>query len=171
MSYVTGRTLSEISQWLTATEQRSIDRTLGAYARTLTTLSSAQFGTLRCVSTRKGSTSWRKVFLGLIEAALRDAEDMLVNIPYDSIRYYIERHSPALNEVTEPRLIALDACEPENVLVDEHTKQITGLIGFSNVIWGDTLMCGGIASGTPAFFEGFGQCPVRHGSVKARILM
>jgi hypothetical protein len=171
MSYVPGRTLSEISSWLTATERRSIDRTLGAYARTLTTLSSAQFGTIRCVSAKKGSTSWRKAFLGLLEAALRDAEDILVTIPYDSIRYYIERHSHMLDEVTEPRLVALHACEPENVLIDEHTKHITGLFGFSNVIWGDALMCGGLAGGSTAFYEGFGQCPVRHGSVKARTLM
>jgi aminoglycoside phosphotransferase (APT) family kinase protein len=171
MSYVPGRTLSEIASWLTATERKSIDRALGAYVRTLTTLSSTQFGTIRCVSAKKGSTSWRKAFLGFLEAALRDAEDILVTIPYDSIRYYIERLSYALDEVTEPRLVALDACNPDNVLIDEHTKQITGLIGFSNVIWGDALMCGGLAGGSSAFYEGFGQCPVRHGGVKARILM
>jgi hypothetical protein len=77
MSYVPGRTLSEIASWLTATERKSIDRVLGAYVRTLTTLSSTQFGTIRCVSAKKGNASWRKVFLGFLEAALRDAEDIL----------------------------------------------------------------------------------------------
>jgi hypothetical protein len=170
-SFVPGRTLSDISSWLTAAERKIIDRTLGAYARALTALSATRFGTICNISAKKGSTSWRKEFLALLEAVLRDAEDILVNIPYDSIRYYVERHSHVLDEVTEPRLVALYACEPENVLIDEDTKQVTGLVGFSDVIWGDSLMCGGLANGSSAFFEGFGECPVRYGGVKARMLM
>jgi hypothetical protein len=103
--------------------------------------------------------------------ALRDGEDMLVTVPYDSIRYYVGRHSAYLDEITEPRLVALNVCEPQNVLLDEHTKQVTGLVGFSNVIWGDPLMSGGIANGSEAFFEGFGECPSRVGGAKVRQLM
>ncbi|KAF3005148.1 hypothetical protein E8E13_010458 [Curvularia kusanoi] len=96
---------------------------------------------------------------------------MLVTIPYDSIRYYVTRHSRALDEVVEPRLVALDMCSPDNVLIDEHTKCVTGLVGFSNVVWGDALMTGGLADGSEAFFEGFGECPARLGSVKIRMLI
>ena len=123
------------------------------------------------VFAKKGSDSWREAFLALLEAALRDSEDILVTMPYDSIRYYVGHHAHFLEEVTEPRLVALHACDPTNVLVDETTKQVTGLVGFSNVIWGDPLMTGGMADGSEAFFEGLGECPIKTGGVKARLLM
>lgn len=148
-----------------------VDQTLGSYVRSLTSLSSTQFGTACRVFDNKGCKSWKEAFLALLEAALRDTEDMLVNIPYDSIRHYVTKHSHVLDEVTEPRLIALDVCEPDNVLIDEYTKRVTGLVGFSNVIWGDALMSGGLANGSEAFFEGFGECPARTGTVKIRMLM
>lgn len=171
MSHVPGRRLSELSSHLTATERSTIDRTLGAYVRSLTSLTATQFGMTHRVFAQKGCKSWREAFLALLEATLRDAEDILVTIPYDSVRHYVGKHSHVLDEVTEPRLVALNVCNPDNVLIDEHTKRITGLVGFSNVIWGDALMSGGLANGSEAFFEGLGECPVRTGGVKARMLM
>lgn len=102
---------------------------------------------------------------------MRDAEDILVTIPYDSIRYYIAKHSNVLDQVTQPKLVALNICNPDNVLIDQQTKRVSGLVGFSNAIWGDALMSGGLSTGSEAFFEGFGECPARTGSVKIRMLM
>ncbi|KAJ8107105.1 hypothetical protein OPT61_g9097 [Boeremia exigua] len=171
LGYIPGRRLSELSSHLTTAEQRTVDRTLGYYVRSLTSISATQFGMSQRVFDNRGCKSWREAFFALLEAALRDAEDILVTIPYDSIRYYLTKHSHVLEEVIESRLVALDICRPDNVLVDEGTKQVTGLVGFSNVIWGDVLMSGGIANGSEAFFEGYGECPVRTGSVKIRMLM
>lgn len=171
MSHVPGRRLSELSSFLTATEKKSIDRKLGSYVRILTSLSATQFGMTHRVFAQKGSTSWREAFLALLEAGLRDAEDMLVTVPYDSIRYYVGQHAHLLEEVTEPRLVALTVCDPTNVLVDEHTKHITGLVGFSHVIWGDPLMTDGIADGSDAFFEGVGEYPTKTRGIQARLLM
>lgn len=170
-SHIPGRRLSELSSSLSSTQRRTVDRTLGNYVRSLTALSAGKFGPTHRVFANKGSSSWRESFLALFEAALRDAEDMLVTIPYESIRYYVTKYSGCLDEVTEPRLVALNACDPQNVLLDENTKQVTGLVGFSNVIWGDPLMSGGISDGSDAFFEGYGECPARTGSIKARISM
>ena len=171
MSHMPGRKLSEIAASLTLNEKSNIDRTLGKYVGALTALSATQFGMTHRVFAKKGCKTWRGAFLALLEAILRDAEDMLITVPYDSIRYYIGQSSHYLDEVTQPRLVAIHACDPQNVLIDEHTKQVTGLVGFSNVIWGDSLMSGGIADGSDAFFQGLGECPVRTGSVKARLLM
>lgn len=171
MSHLPGRRLCELASRLTAAERGTIDRTLGSYVQSLTSLSATQFGMLHRVIDHKGCKSWREAFLALLEASLRDGEDMLVTMPYESVRYYVIKHSHFLDEVTEPRLVALDVCNPENVLIDEDTKHVTGLVGFSNVIWGDALMSGGIANGSEAFFEGFGECPARTGSVRIRILM
>ncbi|KAJ4344995.1 hypothetical protein N0V95_006032 [Ascochyta clinopodiicola] len=171
MNHIPGRKLSELSKHLTYTERSAIDRSLGVYVRNLTLLSAAQFGMAHQVFDHKGCRSWREAFLALLEAALRDAEDMLVTIPYDSIRYYISKHSHVLDEVAEPSLVAMNVCKSENVLVDEHTKHVNGLLGFSNVIWGDALMSGGLANGSDAFFEGFGECPMVTGGAGIRTLM
>jgi hypothetical protein len=171
MSCIPGRKLSEMATSLTAHERSNIDRTLGTYVKALTALSATQYGMTHRVFAKKGCNTWREAFLALLEAILRDAEDMLVTVPYDSIRYYIGKSSHYLDEVSQPRLVAIHACDPQNVLVNERTKRVTGHVGFSNVIWGDPLMSGGIADGSDAFFEGLGECPARVGSVKARLLM
>jgi hypothetical protein len=120
---------------------------------------------------KKGSNSWREAFLALLEAALRDAEDMLVNTHSESIRFWVGKHAHCLEEVTEPRLVVINLCNPENVLIDERTKQVVGLVGFSNVIWGDPLMSGGIANGNEAFFAGLGEYPVNNEAARVRMLM
>ncbi|KAF2175072.1 hypothetical protein K469DRAFT_703407 [Zopfia rhizophila CBS 207.26] len=171
MSHLQGRRLSDMASYFSVSEQKAVDRTLGEYVRSLTALSATQFGLTHRVFAKKGSSSWREAFLALLESALRDAEDMLVTVPYDSIRYYLGKNSHFLDEVTEPRLVALNVCDPKNVLLDERTKQVTGVVGFSNIVWGDPLMSGGIANDSDAFFEGFGECPARTGGVKARQLM
>ena len=170
-SYIPGQRLSQQSRYLTPSERDTIDRTLGTHVRALTALSATQFGMTHRVFAKKGSKSWREAFLALLEAVLRDAEDMLVTIPYDSIRYYVGTHAYLLEEVKEPRLVALNVCDPTNVLIDPSTKQITGLVGFSNVIWGDPLMSGGMAEGSEAFFEGLGHQPAQTSSDRARLSM
>ncbi|KAH8724663.1 hypothetical protein GQ44DRAFT_750162 [Phaeosphaeriaceae sp. PMI808] len=171
ISYIPGRQLSEISTKLTTGERENIDRTLGSYLKVLSTLSATQFGMTHLVFAKKGYNTWREAFMALLESILRDAEDMLVTIPYDSIRYYISKNSYFLDEVTKPRLVVVNACEQHNVLVNETTKEVSGIVGFSNVVWGDALMSGGVADGSDAFLEGYGECPVRTGGVMARLLM
>lgn len=171
MTYLPGRRLSELAARLTPTERRSIDRTLGSYVGALTALSATQFGTTCRVFAKNGSRTWKEAFLSLLEEVLRDGDDMLVTIPYESVRYYIGRCSHFLDEATQPRLVVLNVCEPQNVLVHEQTKRVTGLVGFSNVIWGDPLMSGGIADGSDAFFAGLGERPADTQGVKARLHM
>jgi aminoglycoside phosphotransferase (APT) family kinase protein len=171
MSYIPGRRLSEIGSTLTASERYNIDRTLGAHVGALTALSATQFGMTHRVFAKQGCETWREAFLALLEAILRDGEDMLVTVPYDSVRYYIGKSSHFLDEATQPRLVALNVCDTDNVLIDERTKQVTGLVGFSNVLWGDPLMSGGIADGSEAFFEGLGERPAKTDGIKARLLM
>ncbi|KAF7565399.1 hypothetical protein PtrM4_048330 [Pyrenophora tritici-repentis] len=170
-TFMPGRRLSELAPYLTPSQQNCIDRTLGTHVRALTSLSATQFGMTHRVFAKKGSNSWREAFLALLEAALRDAEDMLVNIHFESIRYWVGKHAHYLDEVIEPRLVALNVCDPENILIDQHSKHVTGLVGFSNVIWGDPLLSGGMADGSEAFFAGLGNYPARTGGANVRLLM
>jgi hypothetical protein len=107
MSHIAGRKLSEFAPYLTASERSSIDQTLGVHVRALTTLSATQFGTTHRVFAKKGSNSWREAFLALLEAIIRDAEDMLVNTHSESIRFWVGKHAQCLEDVIEPRLVAL----------------------------------------------------------------
>ncbi|KAF2018470.1 hypothetical protein BU24DRAFT_344028 [Aaosphaeria arxii CBS 175.79] len=171
MSHLPGRRLSELLDHITSSQRRSIDRALGHAVKSLTALSATQYGLTHRVFSKKGYHSWRDAFLSLLESVLRDAEDMVVTMPYESIRYFVGQHSDYLNEVKEPRLVALDVCDPQNVLVDPQNMHITGLVGFSNVIWGDPLMTDGIFNGSAAFFEGFGEYPARDRGTHARMLL
>ncbi|KAF2200945.1 hypothetical protein GQ43DRAFT_53500 [Delitschia confertaspora ATCC 74209] len=168
-SHVAGRRLSEMASYLSNSERKTIDRALGAHVRSISSLSATQFGLTHRVFAKKGHSSWQEAFLALLESALRDAEDMLVTIAYDSVRYYIGKHSRSLEEVTEPRLVCLDVCDPKKVLIDERTRQVTGLVGFSNIVWGDPLMAGGFENASDAFLEGYGVNPMRTVGGKARL--
>lgn len=170
-THLPGRPLSTLSSTLTPSERRSIDRTLGSHVGSLTALTATQFGMTHRVFAKKGCDTWKEAFLALLEAILRDGEDMLVTIPYDSIRYYIGANAHFLNEATQPRLVALNVCDEDNVLVDERTKKVSGLVGWSNVVWGDPLMSGGIEGGSEAFFEGLGERPAREEGCRKRLLM
>lgn len=171
MTYLPGRKLSEMLPYLSGQERKTIDRTLGSWVRSITALTARQFGMTHDVFADKGSQSWREAFRSLVESALRDCEDLLVTLPYESIRYCIQQHLRALDEVQTPCMVAMGMCDPEKVLVHEQTKQVTGLVGFSKVVWGDPLMDGGIANGSDAFIEGYGQeCP-RVGAPYVRHLM
>lgn len=171
MSYIEGVKLSEVLYHISAGERDTIDRTLGSYMRKMIMLNAQQFGLAHKVFAGKGSHSWRQAFRALLESALRDCEDMLITLPYDSIRCYVEHHIHTLDEVQFPCLVAMNMCEPESVLVHPQTKQVTGLVGFSNVIWGDPLMNDCIANGSNAFFEGYGERPRRAGPPHVRIML
>ncbi|OCL11950.1 hypothetical protein AOQ84DRAFT_171479 [Glonium stellatum] len=171
LSYIPGIALAEIAPRLSPSERRVVDHTLGAYVRNIASLTAPRFGTTHRVLSGTGSATWREAFLSLLESVLRDAEDMLVSIPYDSIRYYVAWHGYLLEEITQARLVPLDVGGPENVLVDDCTRQVCGLLGFSNAIWGDPMMAAVFTNASEAFYEGYGECPARTGPAHVRQLL
>ena len=170
-THVPGRSLSEMAPYLSQRERHSIDRTLGAYFRQLSSLRASQYGLTHRVYSSRGAACWREAFLSLLESILRDAEDMMINVHYESIRGYIGKHSHFLDEVTTPYLVPMDACDPRKVLIDERTKQVSGLVGFSSVVWGDPLLSRALANPSAAFMEGYGSISAQTGGVRARKLM
>jgi hypothetical protein len=155
-SYIPGRSLSSMEAHLSVTERETIDRTLGTCIRSISSIRNNTFGTIHRVYSGSGHSTWREAFLSLIESVLRDCEDLLVSLPYDSIRYYTSARSSSLDAVTEPQLVPLEAGMPRNVLLDEQTRQISGLLGFSHVVWGDPLLAWRFADASTAFWEGYG---------------
>ena len=156
---------------LSTHERANIDRALGIYFRHVSSLAAGKFGAPHLVFAGGGCETWQESFLQMLELTLRDAEDMLVNLPYDNIRYHIQRHGYLLDQVTEARLVLLDITNEDNVLIDERTKQVTGLVGLSNVILGDPFMATAFIRPSAAFLEGYGTSPSQTSSEHVRQLL
>lgn len=154
-SYIPGQSLSSMEAQLSVTEREAIDRTLGACIRSICSIRGNTFGTVYRVYSGSGHSTWREAFLSLIESVLRDCEDLLVSIPYDSIRYYTSAQSSVLDGITVPQLVPLYAGMARSVLINEQTRQISGLLGFTHVIWGDPLLGYCFADASTAFWEGY----------------
>ncbi|RYP27168.1 hypothetical protein DL768_011320 [Monosporascus sp. mg162] len=116
----------------TAAERESIDFQVGRLIRGLAEVTSpnGMFGpaiavigpntaSLRPPASRAapGSRSWANAFHSLLEAILRDGEDMAVTISYNAIRSYFHRFSHILDAVKIPRLVVPDASDDTNLLV------------------------------------------------------
>lgn len=89
---------------------------------------------------KKGYNTWREAFLALLESALMDGEDKLVNLPYSQIREEAVRFSPRLDDIKEGRLCIVGLGQPQNVLIDRRTNEVTGLTDFGRAMYGDSAM-------------------------------
>ncbi|KAF4954049.1 hypothetical protein FSARC_12262 [Fusarium sarcochroum] len=69
------------------------------------------------LSESKGAESWRVAFHNMMEAILRDGEDLTIMFNYSNIRHQFERFGHLLDAVTKPRLVVLDAGEDSNTLI------------------------------------------------------
>lgn len=84
-----------------------------------------------------GFRTWSQAFEAMIESVLMDGEDMLVALPYSEIRNVVERMEGVLGQVTEARLVVDGLGNKENVLIENRTKEVTGLVDFGKAFWGD----------------------------------
>jgi len=122
---------------LTHSERSSIERQLKSLASIISQHTSSNFGP---VILKKGYKTWREAFLALLESALMDGEDKLVNLPYSQIREEAVRFGPRLNDIKEGRLFIVGLGLPQNVLIDRRTNEVTGLTDFGRAMWGDSAM-------------------------------
>lgn len=155
-SYIPGKTLASMSMYLSTAERGDVDRSLGAYFHSLTQIKLRHFGFTNKVYAGQGSETWSQGFRTLLESVLRDAEDVLINLPYDQIRYWVAAHKNVLDEIVEAQMVPLTAGDPNKIILDERRKHVVGLLGFSNVVWGDPLLSGVFESASDAFWEGYG---------------
>jgi hypothetical protein len=160
-SYIPGTRLSDISPYLSAAERAQIDRSIGYYLRIVSSHKSDTFGLADRVFGNDGAPTWREAFFFLLESALRDAEDLLINLPYDNIRAHCAQHAHLLDVVCVPQLVSMTAGTPRTVLIDPSSHQVTGILGWRDVIFGDPMLSQAFADASPAFWDGFGTCPAR----------
>jgi hypothetical protein len=172
MEYVPGMPLKELHPCLDANDKYYIDRQLGRlfYYINATPQPLPSFGPLLRVTSGAGFTTWGEAFLSLVEAVLRDAEDLVVLLPYEQIRKEMDRLSPVLNEVRESRLVIMNEGY-SNILLDPRTKKATAILDYGRVLLGDPMLSEIFATGSLAFFEGFGSRPSGTGRERTRQLM
>ncbi|KAK8222010.1 hypothetical protein M8818_000178 [Zalaria obscura] len=128
--------LSSLSN-LTTAHIRVVERTLALWLASISCLPASSFGFLYAIMRGTKDQTWRLAFARMVESTLRDGEDMLVSLPYDRIRMYIQRFGPVLDTITTPGLLFINACDRGNILVDPNTMAVTGLIDYSSAVWGD----------------------------------
>lgn len=176
-----GAPLSTVSPPLSLPDRRSVDKQVGSMARALASRTSpcGTFGMANRVlpdpsnntqsSTAPklvGSETWSEAFKTMLEAILRDGEDMSVLLPYETIRAHYRRLSWRLDAVTSPRLVVVNVNQDTNVMVERTTDKdeseksgeevtVTGLRNWSQGVFGDPLISSCFESPTEEFLEGW----------------
>jgi aminoglycoside phosphotransferase (APT) family kinase protein len=171
-SYIPGTSLAEMIPYLAAGERAEIDRVLGSYLFSISQIKERSFGLFHRVHAGTGHSTWSEAFQSLMESALRDAEDILVSLPYETIRYHVTAHKSVLDQISEPKLVAMQAGDPRNVIIDHgRSRQVVGLMDVSNVVWGDPLLAGIFSNASEDFWDGFGGKPRDDRSQRIRGLL
>jgi len=145
-SRLPGTKLATLLPYLSRVERMDIDRQLSDIETTMAQHLSPAFGPVAAVYSGQGFKRWREAYTSMLGSVLKDGEDMFVNLPYAQIREMVSKAESSLDEVQEARLIVLDLGDPENVLVSDRTKEVTGLIDFKKALWGDIDMVTGDAA-------------------------
>ena len=169
--YMNGRSLSEMENELSPVQRDGIDRHLGFLLSTIGQNAAPGFGTLQQVARGAGTSSWRDAFCALFEGILRDAEDTFVHLPYSEIRDGLSRLAPALEDVTLPRLVVVDFGRPSHILLDEESKQLSGIVDFSSALWGDVLMAEIFETPSQAILQGAGIPLLRTREEQIRLVL
>ncbi|KAI9654324.1 MAG: hypothetical protein M1829_000945 [Trizodia sp. TS-e1964] len=157
MAPVSGWVLEDIQPHLQDDEVGYIDRQLGSFVAAIASNTSptGKFGSVLDIEAKGGSASWKETFFRMVEASLRDAEDMVISIPYSVIRQQLRRHHRVLEDVKRAQLVIPALGLPNNVVVCPETKKICGILDFTGALWGDVLMSELLAGGSGAVLEGY----------------
>lgn len=172
MPFVHGESLGIVGSGLPAQELADCKRQVGAVNRRINAVRGASFGPL----TGPGEPSWRRVFTDILEDVLADGERRRVDLgwAYDTVREVLAEQAPALDEVTEPRLVEWDLWH-SNVLVRDGRNAC--VIDHERALFGDPLIEAGFAGtqlaafGEPThFMRGYGHPPLTGTEVVRRRL-
>ncbi|MFI6481978.1 phosphotransferase family protein [Nonomuraea sp. NPDC050663] len=137
LSALTGTSWNQVE--LPAETQAALRRELGGHMARFNSVRGDVYGYPHSGIT--GAT-WREAFLAMVEALLKDTERYPTELPVPEaeIRDRVHRAAPALDAVTEPRLVHFDIW-PGNAFVDLSggTPRIQAVIDLERAFWGDPL--------------------------------
>lgn len=156
MEKIEGKPYSEVKNSLSPEDRYSIERQLGRYQRLINEIKGSGFGLFGQIHEETDRT-WRETFTELMNRLLADAAWLGVALPASEaeIKRELERYYPALDEVTEPRLIHWDLWNG-NVFVKD--GKVVSIIDWERALWGDVLLEYYFRhfENSQAFYEGYG---------------
>ncbi|QSF47149.1 phosphotransferase family protein [Paenibacillus tianjinensis] len=157
MEKVGGQPYSEVKDSYSAGQRAAVEAELGRYQRLINEITGPEFGLFK-QDIVVASASWRDTFTAMMSTLLADARNLDADLPAteEEIRQELEHYLPALDEVTEPRLIHWDLWNG-NLFVKDGV--IVSIIDWERALWGDVLMEYYFRhfENSQAFFQGYGQ--------------
>ena len=170
MEKIDGISYASIKESLSDEERSKIENQLGIYNLAINEIAGEYFG----YDGQKESqgSSWKEVFVKLINDLLRDGEKKKVDIglPYEKVREFIHRFASNLEPVTTPHLAHWDLWDG-NIFVEN--GEITGIIDFERAMWADPLIehyFKEIDKTSEAFLSGYGKNSFSDDEIIRRVL-
>jgi aminoglycoside phosphotransferase (APT) family kinase protein len=129
--------LEHVKASLPVETQESVDRHIGEIIREINGFPGAYFGYDGNPDLR--AATWKEAFIKIVESVLEDAarKNVTFDYSYDEIRATVEKHAPALDEITAPCLVHWDAWNLNFFVKD---GRISGIIDFERALWAEPLM-------------------------------
>jgi len=137
--YPKGITLRQAQSVLSYNIIRQTRKSLDRYLAAIHTIINSSFGYLANNNTTSYDT-WKDFFLSMFHHLLRDAEDLMLILPYDQIRNGLSQLEVYLDDVKIPQLTLCRVVSDDQIFVDETTGEITEICIMDGAIWGDPLM-------------------------------
>ncbi len=76
------------------------------------------------VDRRLADRSWKEAFGVMVEASLREAEDIMLSLPYTQIRHQFRRFTQVLEIVPARNMVRVDPTNPSSAIIDIDLKNI-----------------------------------------------
>ncbi|WP_405112196.1 aminoglycoside phosphotransferase family protein [Paenibacillus sp. FSL K6-1217] len=157
MEKIAGQPYNEVKESLTEEQRYSIEYELGRYQRRINAIEGLAFGLFGKEPDGNGRT-WRETFRSMLLNVLQDAARLEARLPagQQEIEQVLELYLPALDEVTQPRLVHWDLWGG-NLFVQDGV--IVSIIDWERAMWGDVLLEYYFRhfEGSEAFYEGYGS--------------
>lgn len=156
MEKVEGQPYNEIKDSLTPEQQSSIEHEVGRYQRIINEIKGPAFGLFGKTPADSGRT-WRETFRSILLDVVQDAVRLGAQLPASLTEFeqVLEHYLPALDEVTQPRLVHWDLWNG-NIFVQNGT--VVSIIDWERAMWGDVLQEYYFRhfENSAAFHEGYG---------------
>lgn len=156
MEKVNGQPYNEMKDSLTPEQQAAIEYEVGQYQRRINGIKGPAFGLFGKTSEGSGR-SWRETFRSILLNVLQDAVRLGAQLPASLTEFeqVLELYLPALDEVTQPRLVHWDLWNG-NIFVQDGT--VVSIIDWERAMWGDVLQEYYFRhfENSAAFHEGYG---------------
>lgn len=160
MEKLKGSNYGNVKDNLTAEMNSSISKEIGQCLAKMDAIEGKEYFGYEGNPDLRGNT-WREAFLKIIKAVLEDGKRKQVSLgfSYDEVYSLVEGHSHYLDSVVTPHFVHWD-CWDSNVIVND--GNVTGILDFERVLWGDYLMESTFRMSNPDQVAGYGKTEFTH---------